>query len=120
MFIIDLNGCDQFVAGDGSILRELLNPLRDAVRVSYSLAHAVVRPGQATLPHRLKSAEVYYIIEGAGEMMIENERAKISAGQAIYIPPGSVQSIRNTCGGDLIFLCIVDPAWKPADEELAE
>jgi mannose-6-phosphate isomerase-like protein (cupin superfamily) len=120
MLIKDLKQCDQIVAGDGSILRELLNPLKDAVRVNYSLAHAVVRPGQATLPHRLKSAEVYYIMEGAGEMTIENERAEISVGQAVYIPSGSVQSIRNTGGGDLVFLCIVNPAWRPEDEEVIE
>jgi len=38
----------------------------------------------------------------------------------IYIPPNSVQRIKNIGPNDLIFLCIVDPAWKPEDEELVE
>ncbi|MFC1683341.1 cupin domain-containing protein [Candidatus Zixiibacteriota bacterium] len=118
MFIKDLKNCAQFQAGDGSILRELLNPLKEAIRVNYSLAHALLRPGQATLDHRLLSAEVYYIIEGAGQMFIDEEQAEVSSGQAVYIPPGAVQRIRNTGQGDLVFLCIVDPAWRPEDEEL--
>jgi len=120
MYTKDLDACEGFTAGDGSLLRELLNPLKDAVRVNFSLAHAVVRSGQATRPHRLKSAEVYYIMEGAGEMRVDHEAAAVRCGQAVYIPPGAVQSIRNTGEEDLVFLCIVDPAWRPEDEEMVE
>jgi len=118
MYIKDLNECQQFVAGDGSLLRELLNPLKDGLNIRFSLAHAVVRPGQTTRAHRLKSAEVYYIIEGAGQMRIDDETEAVCAGQVIYIPAGAVQSIGNTGEGHLLFLCIVDPAWKGEDEEV--
>jgi len=118
MLIKDLQKCKQFQAGDGSILRELLNPLKEAIRVNYSLAQAVLQPGQTTRDHRLQSAEVYYIIEGAGQMFIDEEQAEVSSGQAVYIPPGAIQRIRNTGQEDLVFLCIVDPAWRPEDEEL--
>jgi mannose-6-phosphate isomerase-like protein (cupin superfamily) len=120
MLIKDLKNCRPFTAGDGSILSELLNPGKEKLNIRYSLAHATVRPGQATLAHRLKSAEVYYILGGTGEMTFGNDRAQVSAGQAVYVPPCSVQSIRNTGEEDLVFLCIVDPAWKPEDEEVIE
>jgi mannose-6-phosphate isomerase-like protein (cupin superfamily) len=118
MFITDLNEREEIVAGDNSILRELFNPLRDDVAVGYSLAHAKVKPGEITYAHRLKSSEVYYILEGEGEMYIDDERKKVFAGQVIYIPPNSVQRIKNTEAHDLAFLCIVDPAWRAEDEEL--
>ena len=120
MFIKDLKKCEEIIAGDNSILRKLLNPLKEDMAIRYSLAHARVRPGEITLAHRLKSAEVYYAVEGKGEMYVDDEREEVSAGQAIYIPPNSVQRIRNTGKDDLVFLCIVDPAWKPEDEELVE
>ena len=120
MVIKDVRRCEQITGGDNSILRELLNPLKEDIAIRYSLAHARVKPGEVTLAHRLKSAEVYYIIKGTGEMYVDQKRERISAGQAVYIPPGSIQKIQNTSGGDLIFLCIVDPAWKPEDEELVE
>jgi mannose-6-phosphate isomerase-like protein (cupin superfamily) len=116
--IKDLDRCREFIAGDGSILRELLNPLKEDLDIRYSLARARVMPGRTTLPHRLKAAEVYYIIQGAGQMCVQDEAVRVCCGQAVYVPPGAVQSIRNTGDDDLVFLCIVDPAWRPEDEEL--
>jgi mannose-6-phosphate isomerase-like protein (cupin superfamily) len=118
MIIKDLKDCREIRAGDGSALRELLHPGKDAFGGGYSLAHARVKPHEATQPHRLKSSEVYYILEGRGVMRIDGESAAVGAGQAVSIPPRAVQSIENAGDGDLTFLCIVDPAWEPEDEEL--
>ena len=118
MLKIDLNDCAEFVAGDNTILREVLHPDKQHVHLGYSLAHAILRPGEVSLPHRLASSEVYYILEGEGIMCIDEEEADVGPGHTIYIPPHSVQHIRNTGGIDLKFLCIVDPAWRAADEEV--
>ena len=116
MFIRDLSGCKEITAGDGTRLRELFNPLRDGLKLGYSLAHARVSPGQSTIPHRLGSSEVYYILEGEGVTNIDGESAAVHAGHALYIPPGAVQHIRNTGTRELVFLCMVDPAWRAEDE----
>ncbi len=118
MFIRDLHDCEEFIAGDGSLLRELLHPAKSDLSFRYSLVHAVIKPGQTTKPHRLKTSEVYYILEGEGMMHINDETAMVSRGQAVYIPPGSVQYIKNTEKAQLKFLCIVDPAWQMQDEEI--
>jgi len=110
--------CSQFVAGDGSLLRELLHPDKAKVDLRYSLAHATVPPGDTTKPHRLKASEVYYIIAGTGKMVIDDESASVRPGDAVYIPPGAAQYIDNTGKVDLVFLCIVDPAWQAKDEEI--
>ena len=120
MYIKELKKCKEITAGDNSTLRELLNPLKENLKIGYSLAHAIVKPGGITLAHSLKSTEVYYILEGEGEMYIDDEKEKVSAGQAIYIPPNSVQRIKNIGRSDLVFLCIVDPAWRAEDEEVIE
>jgi mannose-6-phosphate isomerase-like protein (cupin superfamily) len=118
MFIKDLNDCEEFIAGDNSILRELLHPDKADLAVRYSLAHAIVKPGQTSRSHKLKTSEVYYILEGEGIMSIDGETEQVHKGHAIYIPPDSLQFIQNTGEKDLIFLCIVDPAWKKEDEIL--
>jgi mannose-6-phosphate isomerase-like protein (cupin superfamily) len=120
MLVRRLEDCDQFVAGDGSILRELLHPGKADLAIRYSLAHARISPGHRTKAHQLTTAEVYYILSGRGRMHIDAEAADVDAGCAIYIPPGSVQYITNTGRDDLVFLCIVDPAWREADEEIIE
>jgi mannose-6-phosphate isomerase-like protein (cupin superfamily) len=116
VFIRDLKQCEEFTAGDNTILRELLHPAKADLKLHYSLAHAVVKPGRASRPHRLKTSEVYYIMEGEGVMYIDDESAPVGPGQAIYIPPNAKQYIRNTGSSDLKFICIVDPAWRKEDE----
>jgi mannose-6-phosphate isomerase-like protein (cupin superfamily) len=118
MFIRDLKKCEEFIAGDNTILRELFNPLKENLNLRYSLAHAVVKPGDITYNHKLKTSEVYYILQGTGVMYIDDETAQVKENQVIYIPPNARQRIKNTGENDLIFLCIVDPAWKVEDEEI--
>ena len=118
MFIRDLNDCDEFIAGDNTRLRELFNPLKDPLELRYSLAHARLASGLESTAHRLRTSEVYYILEGTGEMRIDGEIRNVGLGQAIYIPPHAVQSIRNTGNNELVFICMVDPAWRPEDEEV--
>jgi len=120
MFVRDLKECEEIVAGDKTLLRELFNPRKDPVELGYSLAVARVRPGGRTLRHRLRSSEVYYLLQGEGEMSIDDETRRVEAGQAVYIPPGARQSIRNTGSEELVFVCLVDPAWRREDEEILE
>jgi mannose-6-phosphate isomerase-like protein (cupin superfamily) len=118
MFKKDLSSCDRIIAGDQTILRELLHPQKDDLEIRYSLAHAMVMPGRSSLPHKLKTSEVYYILKGKGIMHVDEEFAEVSAGQVVYIPPNSKQYIRNAGDSDLEFLCMVDPPWRPEDEEV--
>lgn len=139
MLIRDLYEGKEIVAGDKTVLRELLHPDKmPNTAFRYSLAHATVKVGESSIPHTLKTSEVYYILEGEGEMHIESntnyeqdtkvrkhpasahrdEVAKVHAGQASVIPPHAKQYIRNIGTTDLKFLCIVDPAWKPEDETI--
>lgn len=118
MFIRELNDCEEFVAGDNCMLREILHPGKADLNLRYSLAHARVKPGLTTWKHRLKTSEVYHIMEGEGIMHIDNESAPVKPGSTVYIPPQSVQSITNSGKMDLVFICIVDPAWRREDEEV--
>ena len=119
MRIRKLNACPEFVAGDNTRLRELLHPDRDyPFDGRYSLAHAVVEPGRTSHPHRLATNEVYYIISGAGVMHVADDAAAVAPGDAIEIPAGAVQWIKNIAAEPLVFLCIVDPAWRAEDEEI--
>ncbi len=118
MFLKYLKDCQEITAGDDSILRELLHPEKTGLQIRYSLAHAEVRAGQKTRPHKLKASEVYYITAGEGLMHIDDESLEVGPECAVYIPPDSMQYIENTGNSDLKFLCIVDPAWRKDEEEV--
>jgi len=118
MFVRNLRDCPEFTAGDGTQLRELLHPDKADLALRYSLAHAVVPPGQTSMPHSLKTSEVYYILQGQGAMHIDDDVQAVGPGDAIYIPPQARQYIHNNGTEALIFLCIVDPAWQQEDETI--
>lgn len=120
MFIRRLADCPEFTAGDNCRLREILHPGKAELALRYSLAHAVVAPGQTTWLHRLRTSEVYYILSGEGVMRIDGETSAVGPGDTVYIPPSAGQCIHNPGTSDLVFLCIVDPAWRKEDEEVPE
>jgi len=120
VFIRRIRECTEFTAGDNTKLREIFNPLKDALDLRYSFAVARVAPGDTTLLHRLEHSEVYHILEGAGVMRIDDETEDVRAGDVIYVPPGASQQITGGGEGELVFVCIVDPAWKAEDEEILE
>lgn len=123
MIIKTTDKCKYFNAPDETLICELLHPKREEndLVMNFSIAHAILKPDESSLPHRMKaSVEIYFILEGKGLMHIENESKEVAPNQAIYIPPSSVQWIENIGDGDLKFLCMVNPPWNAGDEELTK
>ena len=118
MIIRKVAGCERFIAPDGSLICELLHPSHEQgkVPIGYSIAHASVMEGKRTQRHRLTASEVYYILKGKGEMVVDGERQEVGPGEAIYIPPDSIQFISNQGKGDLEFLAIVEPPWRKEND----
>jgi mannose-6-phosphate isomerase-like protein (cupin superfamily) len=120
MLVQKLKNCEEFIAGDSTLLRELLHPDKQAIALRYSLAHALVPVGETSTSHSLTTSEVYYILSGRGEMHIDEETQIVEPGDAVYIPPNAKQFVHN-CGQEpLVFICIVDPAWRKEDETVYE
>lgn len=54
----------------------------------------ILERGTAVTPHLHKDVEeVYYILEGKGEMRIGDERKLVGAGDVIYIPPEKIHTL---------------------------
>ncbi len=118
MLIRKLELCEEFTAGDHTLLRELLHPDKATLELRYSLAQASLKPRRTSTPHALTTSEVYYVLEGVGVMHIDEESREVSPGDVVYIPPGARQYIENAGTEDLKFLCIVDPAWREENEQV--
>jgi mannose-6-phosphate isomerase-like protein (cupin superfamily) len=121
MFIKDLKNCSYSRVLDDTVLCEFLHPSREKqdLKMGFSIAHAILSADKSSKPHKMRtSLEIYYMLEGKGKMHIDNESQEVNPGQAIYIPPNSVQWIENIGESDLKFLCMVYPPWSEEDEEL--
>jgi mannose-6-phosphate isomerase-like protein (cupin superfamily) len=121
MLIKSIKNCEYFQVADETVLCELLHPKNENMKMGCSVAHAILEEGKASLPHKLNSSvEIYYITKGKGKMHIDEESSDVEPGDAIYIPPGSVQYIENIGKSILEFLCMVTPPWQGEDEELCD
>ncbi len=118
MFKTNIKNLTAFLASDHTILKEVVHPTNDAIDIGYSLAQAILKVGTSSLPHQLKSSELYYILKGEGILFINDESTPLSAGSVVLVPPNATQYVQNTGNTDLEFLCIVEPYWKKDDEEI--
>ncbi len=88
-----------------------------------------VDPGNHTPLHRHNCEEVYYVLEGRGEVEVEGERHSIEAGDAVYIKEGARHRVFNTdekatlryiAVGGIMFVALL-PKWPtPSPYEILE
>jgi mannose-6-phosphate isomerase-like protein (cupin superfamily) len=108
MNVASLRLSTPFTTKDGSTIRELHHTELQ------SLAEASLTAGQATERHYHRaSEEIYFVLEGEGELEIDGERRKVTPGDAALIPPGARHEI--TAVGPLRFLCCCSPAYSHDD-----
>ena len=105
---------------EGTKIRQYFHPHNTLNGINYSIAQFTLEPGKKSKLHKMKSSEIYYILEGSGEILIDEESFHIEKDDSVYVPPNSKQFIKNSGSGNLRFLCIVEPAWKADDEILLE
>ena len=109
------------IQGDeGTKIRQYFSPENTGDKINYSLAQFILQSGKKSKLHKISSSEIFYILEGQGEITIDNIIFKLTKNDSIFVPPGAKQFIRNTGSADLKFLCIVNPAWKKEEETILE
>jgi mannose-6-phosphate isomerase-like protein (cupin superfamily) len=93
-----------FVTKDGSTIREYLHTELQ------SLAEASLEPGAATRRHfHARSEEIYLIVEGSGELAVDDVRRTVGPGDAILIPPGSWHELVAGEDGARLLCCCAPP-----------
>jgi quercetin dioxygenase-like cupin family protein len=97
-----------FTTKDGSTIRELHHTALQ------SLAEATLAPGRSTQRHYHRATEeIYFVLEGEGELQIDGETRRVAPGVAALIPPGAWHEILAET--PLRFLCCCAPAYSHDD-----
>jgi mannose-6-phosphate isomerase-like protein (cupin superfamily) len=106
--VSSIAGAEPFTTKDGSTIRELHHT------GAQSLAEARLDPGRATERHyHAQTEEIYFLLEGTGEMELDGERRRVEPGDAVLIPPGTWHQI--TAVDALRFLCCCAPPYAHED-----
>lgn len=120
MSVRKISEIEAISGNEGTKIKQYFHPHNTLNGIGYSLAHFTLEPGKKTLLHKIKSSEIYYILEGDAVLKVNDESHELKKDDSVYVPPMSEQSIENMGTTNLQFLCIVEPAWKPQDEIILE
>lgn len=106
-----------YVTKDGSVIRELLHP-SFLPGLGMSLAEAVVEAGQSTERHfHMTFDEIYYCLEGAGVLYVNDAPHPFSPGSYHLMPKGSFHFLTATT--KLRLLCVCCPGYTHEETVIA-
>ena len=82
---------------------------------NFCIGNVTLAPKGGQVPwHNQEQEEVYFIVEGTGEMCLGEERQVVTSGQAVYIPPGVFHQLTNVGDTQLRMLYCYGPAGDVA------
>lgn len=82
---------------------------------NFSMGNVTLEPNGGQVPwHNQEQEEIYFIVEGTGEMCLGDERATLTSGQAVYIPSGIFHQLTNIGEKPLRMIYCYGPAGDVA------
>lgn len=70
----------------------------------YELIHLTLQPGEGMEPHAQPMDVVFFVIEGTGSLMVDNDRIIANENTTIYVPSGIQRAWTNTGNNPLRIL----------------
>lgn len=82
---------------------------------NFCMGNVTLDPLGGQVPwHNQEQEEVYFIVEGTGEMCLGEERQIVRSGQAVYIPPTVFHQLTNIGDTPLRMIYVYGPAGDVA------
>jgi mannose-6-phosphate isomerase-like protein (cupin superfamily) len=85
---------------------------------NFCMGFVTLAPGGGQVPwHNQGQEEIYFIVQGDGDMCLGEERRPLHSGQAVYIPPNVFHQLTNTGNTPMTMIYCYGPAgdvahWK--------
>ncbi|MBV9467697.1 MAG: cupin domain-containing protein [Abitibacteriaceae bacterium] len=96
MIIADLNEIKGRIYPARRRTQNLVGGASPVQAQNFSMGLVTLEPEGGQVPwHNQEQEEIYFIIEGTGEMCLGEERQIVNAGQAIYIPSQVFHQLTN-------------------------
>ena len=82
---------------------------------NFSLGYVSLEPDGGQVPwHNQEQEEIYFIVEGTGEMCLGDQRQIVTTGQAVYIPSCVFHQLTNVGNTPLKMIYCYGPAGDVA------
>lgn len=122
MIIADLNEIEGRTYPAQRRTQNLVGGVSPIQAEQFAMGYVTLEPRGGQVPwHNQEQEEIYFVIEGEGEMCLGDERQALVAGQAVFIPPGVFHQLTNTGDMPLKMMYCYGPAGDVAHwrQELA-
>ena len=82
---------------------------------AFSMGYVTLEPNGGQVPwHNQEQEEIYFVLDGTGEMCLGDEKQIVTGGQAVWIPPGVFHQMTNMGETPLQMLYCYGPAGDVA------
>ena len=96
-----------YIAHGGGIAQMILDQ-RILKEIGF-LAIGKLAPGKELEAHIDPMEEIYFVLNGSGEMRVDDESKQVGPGDAIWIPIGASHSLLNNGEEDCLILVVASP-----------
>lgn len=115
MIIADLNQMKGNTYPARRLTRNLVGGVSPVQCENFCMGFVVLEPEGGQVPwHNQEQEEVYFVLEGEGEMCLGEEKRAVSSGQAVYIPPTVFHQLTNTGKTPMKMIYCYGPAGNVA------
>ncbi|MCP5110471.1 MAG: cupin domain-containing protein [bacterium] len=118
MIIADINQTEGRTYPARRRTKNLVGGLSPIQCNNFCVGYVTLEPRGGQVPwHNQDQEEIYFIVAGAGEMCLGEERQTVTSGQAVYITPGVFHQLTNTGDTPMTMIYCYGPAgdvahWK--------
>ena len=96
MLIADLNAIEGRRYPARRRTQKLVGGASPILCEQFALGNVTLDPEGGQVPwHNQEQEEIYFVVEGTGEMCLGDERQIVTASQAVFIPPGVFHQLTN-------------------------
>lgn len=93
-----------YIAHGGAIAQMVLDQ-RTLKEIGF-LASATLEKGKTIESHIDPMEEIFFIMQGEGEMTVDDETRHVVPGDAVWVPAGSPHALTNS-GDDILFIMVI-------------
>ncbi len=108
--ISDKEVLDTTYLAHGGAIAQMILDRRNLKEIGF-LAIARLDPGKEIEAHVDPMEEIYFVIQGAGEMTVGDDTRSVKPGDAIWIPVGDSHALVNTGKEACVVLVVASPTW---------
>lgn len=115
----NIEDVEEEISFGGSVRNALMPEKLDESDPKQVFAYSLFRPGESYKPHiHPGSSEIYYVIRGNGTAYHgpKLKPSKIRAGDVLFIPAGTIHTVKNTGRGKLEIAYFLVPGTEPTVE----